>query len=166
MRLAKILQICLLVWVAAAVSSCHHIDDDRIPPAAVHIAFNTVGDWHTWGVAGVGQPRMFVLELKEPSGFPYTALSRTGFGGVMLIGDIHGNPVAYDLACPVEARASTRVRFVKDDMTVECPVCHSVYEVVTNFGQPLAGPAAQRGYGLRRYQVGPGLSGEYMVVRN
>lgn len=138
--------------------------DDRIPPAAVHVAFNTIGDWHTYGVSGVGQPRLFILEQRQPSGFPYTATSHTGFGGIMLVGDIHGNPMAYDLACPVEARTSTRVQFISDDMTAECPVCHSVYEIVTNYGQPLSGPAADRGYGLRRYRVAPGLAGEYMII--
>lgn len=154
----------LFIVMAALLTACHHIDDDRIPPAAVHIAFNTIGDWHTWGVAGVGQPRSFILADRTPAGFPYTALSQTGFGGVMLIGDIHGNPVAYDLSCPYEAKPTVRVRFVPSDMTVECPVCHSIFEVVTNYGQPLSGPAADRGYGLRRYNVGPGFAGEYMVV--
>ncbi len=148
----------------ALLCSCHHIDDDRIPPVPVHIAFNTIGDWHTWGVSGVGQPRTFILEQHQPAGFPYTALSQTGFGGVILMGDIHGNPVAYDLACPVEARQSTRLFFVEEDMTLECPVCHSTFECVTNYGQPLSGEAANRGYGLRIYHVIPGLSGEYMII--
>lgn len=158
---AKLLFLTVLVTL---LSGCHHIDDDRIPPAAVHIAFNTIGDWHTWGVAGVGQPRSFILELREPSGFPYTALSHTGFGGVILMGDIHGNPIAYDLSCPVEARQTTRLRFLQDEMKLECPVCHSTFDAVTNYGQPLSGPAAEKGYGLRRYNVSPGLSGEYKVI--
>lgn len=154
----------IFIILAALLAGCHHMHDDRIPPAAVHVAFNTIGDWHTYGVSGVGQPRLFILEQRQPSGFPYTATSHTGFGGIMLVGDIHGNPMAYDLACPVEARTSTRVQFISDDMTAECPVCHSVYEIVTNYGQPLSGPAADRGYGLRRYRVAPGLAGEYMII--
>lgn len=154
----------LIAFLGILLSGCHHIDDDRIPPAEVNISFTTIGDWHTWGVAGVGQPRAFILGLKEPSGFPYTALSRTGFGGVILMGDIHGNPVAYDMACPVEARSDTRIHFVPETMKAECAVCHSTYEVVTNYGQPLSGPAAEKGYGLRRYHVGPGIGGEYMII--
>lgn len=160
-RAARALLAALLACSAAA---CHHVDDDRIPPVPVRVSFNTIGDWHAYGVAGVGVPRIFSKADMLPPGFPYPALSYTGFGGVMLIGDIHGNPVAYDLACPVEVKASVRVQYVEDDMTAECPVCHSVYELVTNYGNPIAGPAAQRGYALRRYSVVPGLEGEYMVI--
>lgn len=164
MNLSRIARAILIASAAISASACHHVDDDRIPPAPVRITFNTIGDWHTYGVAGVGQPRVFRVADHLPPGFPYTALSYTGFGGVLLVGDIHGQPVAYDLACPVEAKATVRVRYVEDDMTAECPVCHSVYELVTNYGNPIAGTAAERGYALRRYAVVPGMQGEYMVI--
>ncbi len=150
--------------LALAAAACHHVDDDRIPPVPVRVAFNTIGDWHTYGVSGVSSPRIFRVADRLPAGFPYTALSYTGFGGIIMVGDIHGRPVAYDLACPVEVKPTVRVQYVEDDMTAECPVCHSVYELVTNYGNPIAGPAAQRGYALQRYSVIPGLQGEYMLI--
>jgi len=152
------------IVVAAALSGCDRVDNKRIPPAAVHIAFNTVGDWHRYGVAGAGQYKYFIKADREPADYPYTALSYTGFGGVLLISDIFGNPKAYDLSCPVEARSDVRIRMVEDEMIAECPVCHSTYDVVTNYGNPLGGKAAVEGYGLRVYNVLAGLNGEYMVI--
>ncbi len=28
------------------VAACHHIDDDRLPPAPVRLTFNTVAEWN------------------------------------------------------------------------------------------------------------------------
>lgn len=157
--------IVLIAFVGAvALAGCDHVDNKRIPPAAVHVPFNTVGDWHRYGVAGAGQYKYFIKADREPADYPYTALSHTGFGGILLISDIFGNPKAYDLACPVEARSDVRIRMVADEMIAECPVCHSTYDVVTNYGNPLAGKAAVEGYGLCIYNVLAGLNGEYMVI--
>jgi len=154
----------ILLAVTFTIVSCHHLDDDRIPPVAVRVPFNTVGDWNLYGVAGAGQYRYFIKSEKQPVGYPYTALSYTGFGGILLVSDIHGNPVAYDLACPVECKSDIRVSVITDQMIAECPVCHSTYDIVTNYGHPLSGKAAERGYGLRRYLVVGGPQGEYMVI--
>ena len=143
---------------------CRHVDNERIPPCAVYVPFKTVGEWHLYGVAGAGSYRNFIKQDLVPAGYPYTALSATGFGGVLLIGDVLGNFVAYDLACPVECRADVRIRVNQDNLTAECPVCHSVYDIVTNYGAPIGGPAVEDAYGLRRYFVGPGAQGEYMVI--
>ncbi len=150
--------------VAVAAMGCAHIDDDRIPAVPVRIAFNNVGEWNVYGVAGAGDYRRFIKQERVPEGFPYTAMTNTGFGGVLLICDIHNNNVAYDLACPVECRADVRINVLKEELKAECPVCHSVYDIVTNHGQPLSGPAAEKHYGLRKYYVGPGSAGEYMMV--
>lgn len=144
--------------------SCQHIDDDRIPPAPVRVAFNSVGEWDVYGVAGAGSYKYFIRSQQQPSGFPYTALTYTGFGGILLVSDIHGTPVAYDLACPVECRADVRIRVLADELKAECPVCHSIYDIVTNHGQPLSGPAQKKHYGLCKYFVGPGIQGEYMLI--
>lgn len=160
----KIRQAAVAAAVALLTAGCTHIDDDRIPPSPVRIAFNTVGEWNIYGVGGAGDYRYFIKQDRIPDGYPYTVATYTGFGGVLLICDIHNNPVAYDLACPVECRADVRIRVVKEDLKAECPVCHSIYDIVTNHGQPLSGPAAEKHYGLRKYYVGPGSAGEYMLV--
>lgn len=146
------------------LAGCTHIDDTRIPAAPVRIVFNSVGEWNLYGVAGAGDYRKFIKQERVPDGYPFTAMTYTGFGGVLLICDIHSNPVAYDLACPVECRADVRINVLADELKAECPKCHSIYDVVTNHGQPLSGPAAEKHYGLRKYYVAPGSAGEYMLV--
>lgn len=147
-----------------AFSACHSIDDDRIPPMNVYLNFNTVGDWTLYGVPGAGSYRQFIKAERIPAQYPYSAISATGFGGVLLVGDVHGQPVAYDLACPVECRADVRIKVNADALNAECPSCHSTYDIVTNYGYPLSGKAAEKGYGLQRYHVAPGRNGEYMIV--
>lgn len=149
--------------VAVSLTSCHHIDNHRLPVSYVNVTFQTVGQWDIYGVAGAGLYRTFILPEKIPAGFPYTAMSATGLGGILLCSTYIGTPVAYDLACPVECRASIRV-FINDDNEAECPVCHSRYDVFEKLGYPIAGRAAEEGWGLEVYSVGPGIKGEYMMI--
>lgn len=148
---------------AAGLSSCHHIDNRRLPVSYVNISFLSVGEWDLFGVTGAGQYRRFILQERIPAGFPYTAMSATGLGGVLLCTTYLGVPVAYDLACPVECRASVRV-FVNEDNEAECPVCHSRYDIFEKLGYPVGGVAAREGFGLEVYNVHAGSQGEYMVV--
>lgn len=155
---------CLSLIAGFIPASCHRLDDDRIPPMAVNLVFNTVAEWNTYGLGGAMDWARFIREERIPSNYPYTALSYTGFGGLLLLMDVYGAPRAYDLACPVECRSNVRVTIDKESMLAECPECHSTYDVFTLAGYPVSGTAAERGYGLKVYYVGPGRSGEYMVV--
>lgn len=153
--------------VAAIVfifTSCHTIDDDRIPVHPVNIVFNTIADWNVYGVAGAMDYKYFIREQRKPANFPYTANTYTGFGGILLVSDVMGNPQAYDLSCPVEAENNVRVA-VDDEMLARCPKCGSTYDVFSLQGHPVSGRATELGYGLRRYMVGPGRANSaYMVV--
>lgn len=151
--------------VAAIFTGCDHLDDDRIPVLPVRIGFATVGDWNVQGIGGALDHKPFIKEEGIPSSYHYTALSATGYGGVLLVGDVLGNPMAYDLACPVECRRDVRVFINTDEMVAECPECHSTYDVFSLGGHPLSGRAAKEGYGLRRYNVAPS-STDYMLVSN
>lgn len=146
-----------------ALAGCNSVDDTRIPASAVYIPFSDVGVWNTYGVAGALSSRSFIKASKLPSGYPYTEVSATGFGGVLLVGDFNGEPRAYDLACPVEVKASVRIAVDIEAAVAECPVCHSVYDVF-RFGGPLSGTAAEKGYALTRYSVGATASGLYMLI--
>lgn len=130
----------------------------------VYVPFYTIGDWNIYGTPGAGSFRYFIKEQFQPQGFNYSAISATGYGGVLLIGDVHGRPVAYDLACPVECKQSIRVRVMAENLVAECPQCHSTYDLITNYGYPLSGPAAKDGFGLQRYYVVDGNNGEYRVI--
>lgn len=148
---------------ATLFCSCHHIDNHRLHVAYVNISFVTVGDWNVYGVSGAGQYRRFILQERMPAGFPYTAMSATGLGGVLLCSSYTTELIAYDMACPVECKSDIRV-FVNDDNEAECPVCGSRYDIFQLPGYPIAGPAARDGFGLQVYRVGPGSAGEYMKV--
>lgn len=154
----------LLAALAAAATSCDKLDTSRIPSTAVRVVFTTVGDWDTYGVPGALDTRRFIKADRVPANFPYTALTYTGFGGVLLVGDINGDPRAYDLACPVECKYNVRIEVDTETNTARCPKCGSRYDIFTNYGHPLSGEAAVEGYGLRVYRVGVGSQGEYMVI--
>lgn len=153
----------LVALFALLLVACHRVDNTRIPPAPVRIEFFNVGMWNAYGVGGALLHRIFIKESGLPVGFPYTALTYTGFGGVLLAGDVNGTPVAYDLSCPVECKSDVRIAVI-DDSYAECPRCHSTYDIFTNYGHPLSGEAARKGYGLTVYRVVPGSQGEYMLV--
>lgn len=160
----KIKSLILSLAITVIASACHSVDDDRIPPVAVYVPFATQADWTVYGVAGATSWRCFVKSLREPANYPYSALSQTGFGGVLLVSDIHGDPVAYDLACPYECKADIRVVVDQQLQRARCPKCGSVYDIFTNYGYPVGGPSAERGYALQRYHVGQGGQNEFKVI--
>lgn len=163
MRTGSLLHSAAVACAIAISAGCHTLDDDRIPPMAVNIAFPSVAEWNIYGVNAALDYRYFIPERKLPTGFFYTASTYTGFGGVLLLCDVLGNPMAYDLACPVECKASTRVAIDSESHLAVCPVCGSTYDVFSLNGHPTGGIAAERGYGLRRYRVSAG-SNVYMQV--
>lgn len=162
-RFALIFAVVMCTLAGLGLAGCHHIDSKRLPVARVNIVFWTQADWVTYGVAGAAAHKRFIKELREPAGFPYTAATYTGFGGVLLCTGYNGEPLAYDLACPVECKSTTRV-FINSDLLAECPDCHSKYDVFGLRGGPVSGPAARDGFGLQIYHVGAGLQGEYLIV--
>lgn len=168
MRLSPVVKaftVAIAMFMAmTAFFSCKSLDDDRVPVAPVNLTFATAVDWNIYGVSGAMQYKYFILSKREPSNFPYLASSATGFGGVLLVSSVMGDPLAYDMACPVECKSSVVVRIDKEIMQARCPECGSTYDVFSLFGHPTGGPAAEHAYGLRRFKVGPGRGGAYMTV--
>lgn len=107
--------------------------------------------------------KSYIRDKRIPANFPYTANSFTGFGGILLVTTVLGEPAAYDLACPVERDHNIIVEINTESMLAECPVCHSEYDVFSLSGHPVEGIAAEKGYGLRRYRVARGRI-DYMLV--
>lgn len=167
MKLKKIIYI-LSLSVSLLAISCNHIDSSRIPAMPVNIQLDNTGLWNTYGVFSYGQYRMFIKSKKLPSNFSYSALSYTGFGGVLLIsGNDNGDyntPLAYDLACPVEAKESVIVG-INSKYEAVCPVCGSVYNVCEGYGAPVSGRALDLHYGLQRFRVYPASLGGYIIGR-
>lgn len=176
MRLSGWLTAAVVAATATLLAACHDVNSERIPLSAVRIPFTTIGDWHTYGVAGAASTRRFIKGTGsdgEPAGYPYTGLTATGFGGVMIVGTFtySGDPVmtppaAFDLSCPVEARRDVRIVADTDEGLARCPKCGSTYDIFQGTGMPLSGPAAKLEYGLRRYRASAGGAGEYMVIFN
>ena len=152
MNLKKISHIFLTLVIIMLCQGCNSVDDERIPNMPVNISIANSGLWNTYGVSGFGSYRTFSLSPREPSSFPYTSKSATGFGGVLLIEGIDpflGNtsaPMAYDLACPVERSPQTKVRIDSESYMAICPVCGSSYDVTLQRGAPVGGPAATGKY--------------------
>lgn len=159
---------------AIVISGCQTVDSDNIPAAPVNIILADAGTWNTYGVSGFGSSRRFILAtgVREPSGFPYSLTSATGFGGVLLINGMDpftattDTPLAYDLACPVERKSDVRVEVETGLYEAVCPQCGSHYDVTMGGGAPLSGPAASGStkYGLRRYRCLPSGSGGYIIT--
>ncbi|MDE6512435.1 MAG: hypothetical protein K2L00_10155 [Muribaculaceae bacterium] len=162
-----------LAAMLSAVPSCHQVDDDRIPSLPVFIDLKGAGMWNSYGVPGVGISRSFINFQGEvsPAGFPYTANTYVGFGGVLLIGGVDpftaepNVPLAYDLSCPVERSQTVRVSIDPGNLEAVCKVCGSRYDVLTAGGAPVGGPAltGKYKYGLRRYVCQPEQTGGYIV---
>lgn len=144
-----------IISLAAAITSCEKIDNHRIPSVSVNITFNTIGDWQRYGVAGACESRNFIRSQGQPSGFPYTVASYTGYGGVMLVCDPNGEYTAFDLSCPVERKPDIIIRHDTDNPIagiVKCPECGSTYNIYAG-GGAVSGEAAKMHYGLEVYHV-------------
>lgn len=166
MKISTLLVACSILSAAASLFSCKTIDDDRIPPVNVNIVFTTDGVWSRYGIGGALDSRRFIktTKLTVPVDFPYAVSYYTGYGGVLLCGDIYGNAIAYDLACPYEAKPTIRVEVDNEAHNAYCPVCHSTYDIFAGDGRATSGPAAERAYGLTRYHVYEGGVMNYRVI--
>ena len=159
----------LILAASTLLGGCNKVDNRRIPFASVRIALDNDGLWSTYGVSGFGDYRRFIKSERVPANFTYTALTYTGYGGVLLVsgkqatGDGYGYPLAYDLACPVEARQNVRLK-VNAMYEAECPECGSRYNITEAMGAPVAGKALDYGYGLTRYNVNKASSGGYTIT--
>lgn len=162
MRILTILSVALALMLTYV--SCDEADDSRIPYVEVNIDLTSLGYWNTYGVSSLGMSRRFIRQEKEPANFPYTAMTYTGFGGVLLVTDIQNYPLAYDLACPVEKLATVRVQFDSETLLARCPRCHSEYNVCEFFGSPVSGEAYRKKWSLRRYRALPSPEGGYRIV--
>lgn len=155
----------LLIAITTLVCGCDRLDNRRIPPAPVYLPFATEGDWNVMRLGGAPDFKCFIKEQNQPSTYHYSALSATGFGGILLVYDVNNMPLAFDLACPVECKRDVRVKINAMTMEAVCPDCHSTYDVFTLRGHPLSGLAAENGFGLTQYSVvSPGRNGEFRAV--
>jgi nitrite reductase/ring-hydroxylating ferredoxin subunit len=83
-----------------------------------------------------------------------------GYGGVLVVHNMFGEYMAFDLSCPFEARRDVLVEVDREVLYAVCPVCSTKYDVGTGNGAPYG---KSRHY-LRRYNVT--LNGNGLIVTN
>ena len=143
-----------IMCIAVAFVSCTEINDNQLPISPVRINLSTAGYWQTYGVASPGTYRMFVKSERIPANYPYNANIYTGFGGVLLVSDLYsGEPMAFDLSCPVERRANVRVTIEDESYDAVCASCGSHFNVMGGWGAPISGKALTEKVGMTRYNV-------------
>ncbi len=159
----------LLYTLAALVlSGCHSVDiKDDVVRGRTYVPFTNVGDWELYGVSGALQSRCFIKSQRVPDNYPFSEVSATGFGGVLLTCTVNNEYKAYDLSCPVEHSPHTLVYVDSETNYAKCPRCGSVYDVFcldSAPGYPLGGPALKDGYGLTVYRVLFGADNCYALI--
>ena len=154
----RLFALLFIISASIAMTGCNEVNSDRIPYADVYV--DLTYNWNIYGVHSMGEYKYFIrsndLAKREPRDFPFNANTRTGFGGLLLTCDAENHPLVYDLACPFERKSNIIVRVLPDNSNVvECPQCHSRYNVTEFFGSAIDGPAKTHRYGLTRYNAYP-----------
>lgn len=166
----RFLSLAALAAALLSVSGCYSIDidDDRVPRMAVYVPFTTEADWHTYGVGGALDSRIFIREERIPANYAYPDYSYTGYGGLLLTMDINNQPLVFDLACPVERQPGVKISISRETNLAYCSQCGSTFDVFSTAGglagAPVEGIALAEGYALRRYRVVFGADGRYALL--
>ena len=163
MRFSNYIKTLAAIIMLVAANGCEHIDNKAIPNYTVRIDLSNYAMWNTYGVNGMGDYRIFDREKNIPSNFPYNMNTFTGYGGVLLMMGIDA-PMAYDLACPVEASQNITLSINATNLEAVCPKCGSRYNPLTGAGGPLSGVAINNKVGMRQYRVFPSGSGGYTIT--
>ena len=139
--------------------------EDKFPDTNVYVAFNTQAEWSTFGVISPCSWKFFDRTNNKPTNFPYTGEMATGLGGLFLIQDFFGNPFAIDAACPVERDQSIRIWLDAETGIANCQSCGSKFNLFEHHGLPISGPATEKGFALKEYNV-DFFGYPYAIIRN
>lgn len=160
----KFISYVLLIVAAVTLYGCDKVDNNALPGYTVRLNLGDYARWSTYGVAGAGQYRVFNREKQIPSNFPYDVNTYTGYGGLLLMMGIDMVPMAYDMACPIEARPTTVISIDDSNFEAVCPDCKSRFNVLTGDGGPISGMALNHKKGLTKYRVYSSQYGGYIVT--
>lgn len=134
----KRLLVCLAVLLLTI--SCGEKEEPRIPYRPVNLELHLAD--RDKALVGLNTHKLYTAKV--------SATDKLGYGGVLVYHTVFDDFVAYDLACPYEANASTRVAVdEEEDLYVVCPACGSKYELTT--GRPEPGSVST--YRLQPYNV-------------
>lgn len=139
------------------VLSCSKTYESSIPYRQVNLELNLT--YQDKALKSVQAYKIYTQDNIDQAG------ELTGFGGVLVYHGLDSNGAdayyAFDAACPYEADRYTTVGVDEDGIYAVCPKCHSRYELLNGFGNPVSGPAE---YGLKTYQVF--IKGNKIYVQN
>jgi len=160
--------VALAALLLATHTACDKIDNKAVPSYTVRIDLSGYALWTTYGVSGLGDYRIFNRDKSLPANFPYNVNTYTGYGGVLLIMGLNTatndySPLAYDLACPVEASQKITLSIDADNFDAICSKCGSHFDVLQGMGGPKSGVALTNKLGLRTYRV-TASNGGYMIT--
>ena len=161
MRVNRIISVFFALLVLSLGSGCDKIDNKTVPSFTVRIDLGNIALWNTYGVAGMGDYRIFNREKQLPSNFPYNVNTYTGYGGVLLMMGLEA-PMAYDLSCPVEVSRDVILSVNPDNYDAVCPRCGSRFNPLTGAGGPMSGVAINNKVGMRQYRVNPSNGGYFI----
>lgn len=162
MRVNRIISVFFALLVLGLGSGCDKIDNKTVPSFTVRIDLGNIALWNTYGVAGMGDYRIFNREKQLPSNFPYNVNTYTGYGGVLLMMGLEA-PMAYDLSCPVEVSRDVILSVNPDNYDAVCPRCGSRFNPLTGAGGPMSGVAINNKVGMRQYRILPS-NGGYIIT--
>lgn len=140
-----------------------YLRDEQIEPSPVYLTFSQA-EWMKFGVISIGTNRYFNKSQSLPANFTYKENFATGFGGILLVGGVGGEPYAYDASCPNEGDASVVVSVDRNTFEAVCSKCKSLYEVINGTGVSVSGPASEKHYVLKRYKSIKNADGGYTIT--
>jgi hypothetical protein len=131
--------------------SCQDHITSSIPEYPVFLDLNLATTYPTFRNS-TNQTLVFKTRDKLPD------ISRIGFGGILVCTDYVGDYYAYDLCCPYELKANTRVHPDGVGQAI-CDSCKSIFNIFTAPGTPVSGKAKEF---LKRYKAN--LNGDILRI--
>ena len=142
MKHSKLRAFLLLGGMTLLLLSCEDHVLSSVPEYPVYLDLNLTSTYPTFKNS-VNQTLVF----KNREGLP--EMSRIGYGGLLVCTDYIGDYYAFDLCCPYELKATTRVHPDGSGQAV-CDSCKSVFNILTAPGNPVSGKAKEF---LKRYKA-------------
>ena len=140
-----------------------YLRNEQIESSPVFLTFSQA-EWMTFGVISIGTHRYFNKSQSLPANFTYKENFATGFGGILLVGGVGGEPYAYDASCPNEGDASVVVSIDRNSFEAVCPKCNSHFEVINGTGVSVSGHAYEKHYALKHYKSIKNSDGGYTIT--
>jgi nitrite reductase/ring-hydroxylating ferredoxin subunit len=142
-------KILLLLILPLIMSGCDDNYISSIPVYPVSLELNLTSTYPTFR----NSANEYLIFEK-----PVKATDRVGFGGILVYSGFDNNYYAFDLACPHEALAKTKVK-PNDIGQAVCETCGTVYDISFGIGNPASGPSKEA---LKRYKTA--LQGDLLII--